>query len=110
MWRRNGRGRKLWTRARENRAEAGLSPSRVTHGTDTLPRFVDSHTLLMDDIEVGLLLYSGVAERFGSNLLDWRPAGLYEADDGIIDIRPNEETEISVQVDFKNRPIFPPQP
>ena len=86
-----------------------LQLNNMVISPDTLPRFVDAHTLTLTDIEAGLLLYNGIAERFGTTLLDWRPAGLYEANDGIIDVRPNQETEIDIMVDFGNRPVFPPE-
>jgi len=69
---------------------------------------VASDTFRIDNVNVGTYVYNGVAQQFGSGLLDWRPVGLYEANGGIFQVRPGETTHVEVFVDFNNLPPFPP--
>lgn len=73
-----------------------------------LRRYVAADTAVLDDVPAGAYVYSGVAQRYSQNLFDWRPVGLYEDNDGVFHVRPDETTEVSVRVDFRNPPLFPP--
>lgn len=65
-------------------------------------------TLTIADVKSGTYVYSGVAEQFANDIFAWRPVGLYAANDGVFTVNPGETTPLSVTVDFKNRPPFPP--
>ncbi len=67
-------------------------------------------TVLLTEVEPGLYPYSGVAQQFSSFILDWRPVGLYEGNGGIFTVRAGERVHLTVQVDFRNPPPFPPEP
>lgn len=73
-----------------------------------LQYYVDSERVFLDSIEAGPFVYSGVAHRFSSSLLDWRPVGLYEADDGMFTVEIGETTHVDIAVDFRHLPPFPP--
>jgi hypothetical protein len=73
-----------------------------------LPTNVDFFDIAIDSIEVGDFVYSGIAQRFGSDLLDWRPVGLYEENGGVFSIHQAQTTAIAVHVDFNRLPPFPP--
>ncbi|MCS7083038.1 MAG: hypothetical protein N2561_06860 [Bacteroidetes bacterium] len=83
------------------------SPSLLSYfGADSFAFFVDS-------VPAGLYLYSGIAQRFGPGLLDWRPVGLY-ADDPAAPKAFRVEgglvrRDIQITVDFYRRPPFPPR-
>lgn len=62
----------------------------------------------VDEVTTGLYLYSGIAQKFDSDLLSWRPVGLYTNDAGVFSVAPNQTTEIHIRVDFDNLPVFPP--
>jgi len=62
----------------------------------------------ISDVETGVFLYTGIAQQFTSNLLSWRPLGLYEDNDGIFFVTKDETTEVSIVVDFADPPVFPP--
>ena len=66
----------------------------------------DSFSLM--DIETGTFFYSGVAQQFSENILSWKPIGLYAEQGGIFQVKSGETTRISIQVDFRNPPPFPP--
>jgi hypothetical protein len=70
----------------------------------TLEKQVPDQHFMMDSVEVGEFVYSGVAQRFSSELLDWRPVGLYEENGGAFSVKIAETTYISVLVDFANLP------
>jgi hypothetical protein len=76
--------------------------------SETLRYRVPSDTFFIDDVAAGIFPFSGVAQHFSDDLLAWRPVGLYEGDGGLFEVRPGEVTEVSVTVDFKNPPRFPP--
>lgn len=78
--------------------------------SDRLQYHVASERVFIDEIESGTFPYSGIAQRFSPNILDWRPVGLYEENGGLFQIAPGETTRIDVRVDFLNLPPFPPQP
>ncbi len=73
-----------------------------------LRRNVAQDTFFIDGIDEGVLVYNGIAEKFGPGILDWRPAALFAGDDGTILIREGEIATIQIDVDFSTRPPFPP--
>ena len=73
-----------------------------------LQRNVDTDSFVIEDAATGFYVYSGVAQKFDSDLLSWRPVGLYTGDAGVFSVAPNQTTEIRLRVDFNNLPIFPP--
>ena len=72
--------------------------------SDRLAYRVDSATVFVDSVDAQFYIYSGVAQQFTRNLLDWRPVGLAP----LYQVRPGEVTEVSIVVDFNNLPPFPP--
>lgn len=74
--------------------------------SDRLAYRVASQTFFIDSVEARIYIYSGVAQQFSRNLLDWRPVGLAPP----FQVRPGEVTEVSIDVDFTNLPPFPPAP
>ncbi len=77
--------------------------------SDTLARFVSEDSFFISNVGAGVYVYSGVAENFGSGILDWRPIGLFSENEGTFVVRGSETTDISVYVDLSNRPPFPPE-
>ena len=75
----------------------------------TLPMRVPEHRMRIDSVEAGEFVYSGIAQRFSNDLLDWRPLGLYEDNGGSFTIGIAETTYIAIDVDFGNLPPFPPK-
>ena len=73
-----------------------------------LQRNVDVDSFLVEEAEAGLYLYSGIAQQFESNLLSWRPVGLFEENDGFFSVAPGKTSEVTIHVDFGDLPIFPP--
>jgi len=71
---------------------------------------VPQDTFLIEQVEAGLFLYSGVAQQFAPDILSWRPVGLVEEADGVFEVHPGTTTEVSVKVDFNHPPPFPPTP
>lgn len=69
---------------------------------------VPNDVMLLESVAAGAFLYSGVAQKYGPGLFAWRPVGLYEEADGIFHVRSGETTHVSVHVDFRNPPPFPP--
>lgn len=66
-------------------------------------------SFVIGGVAPGRFLYSGVAQRFSPDLLDWRPVGLYRANDGVFEVAPGETTFVAVTVDFRTPPPFPPR-
>ena len=64
--------------------------------------------VVIPEVETGAFLYSGVAQQFESDLLSWRPLGLFTDADGIFFVSSDDTTDISLTVDFDNLPPFPP--
>ncbi len=73
-----------------------------------LQRNVAQDSFFIDGIDEGVLVYNGIAEKFGPGILDWRPAALFTGNDGTIFIREGEVATIEIDVDFSTRPPFPP--
>ncbi|MDZ4698085.1 MAG: hypothetical protein SH809_00145 [Rhodothermales bacterium] len=73
-----------------------------------LQRNVAQDSFFIDGIDAGVLVYNGIAEKFGPGILDWRPAALFSGGDGTILIREGEVATIQIDVDFSSRPPFPP--
>ncbi|GIV60475.1 hypothetical protein GQ464_017415 [Rhodocaloribacter litoris] len=76
--------------------------------SETLAYGVPADTFFIDNVEAGTFPFSGVAQRFGTDPLAWRPVGLYRENGGLFQVRPGEVTELSLTVDFANPPPFPP--
>ena len=69
---------------------------------------VDSDVILLQNVETGAFFYSGIAQQFDSDLLAWKPLGLYEENDGVFWVTADHTTEISLTIDFAFPPPFPP--
>lgn len=82
--------------------------SQLVFSPTTLRKRVLQDTFSIQNVEAQTYVYSGVAQQFGSGLLDWRPVGLYEEQGGIFQVRPGEVTELTIMVDFRDLPPFPP--
>lgn len=65
---------------------------------------VSDDSFSIDSVQAQIYVYSGVAQQFSRNLLDWRPVGLAT----LFQVRPGEVTELSITVDFNHIPPFPP--
>lgn len=76
--------------------------------TSPLARRVSHETVVHDSVETGPFFYSGVAQKFGPGLFEWRPVGLVTANNGIFVVSADETTDVHVEVDFANLPAFPP--
>jgi hypothetical protein len=62
----------------------------------------------LSGVETGTFVYSGVAQKFGPGLFEWRPVGLITDNDGIFVVSADETTTVNVVVDFDEPPPFPP--
>jgi hypothetical protein len=69
---------------------------------------VSRDTFIIDGVPAGTYVYSGVAQQFSPDVLDWRPVGLVDANGGFLQIRDGGTTTVEVMVDFANLPPFPP--
>lgn len=78
--------------------------------SDRLQYNVDSERVFVDELAAGTFPYSGIAQRFSANILDWRPVGLYEEDGGLFTVAAAETTRIEIRVNFLDLPPFPPTP
>lgn len=78
--------------------------------SDRLQYHVETERVFIGEIASGVFPYSGIAQRFSPNIIDWRPVGLYEDDGGVFTVAPGETTRIDVHVDFLDLPPFPPTP
>ena len=78
--------------------------------SDPLRRRVREDTFFVSDVEAQVYVYSGVAQQFSEDLLDWRPVGLFADQGGLFVVRAGEVTTLEITVDFANRPPFPPTP
>ncbi len=75
---------------------------------ERLAFYVTGDTFFVDNVEARAYLYSGVAQQFSDNLLDWRPVGLYEGAGGVFLVRAGQVAELAITVDFEHPPPFPP--
>lgn len=69
---------------------------------------VAQDTFVIPNVPAGTYVYSGVAQQFSADVLDWRPVGLVEQDGGIVQVRAGMTTTVRVMVDFTQPPPFPP--
>lgn len=72
------------------------------------PRSAD--TVVLGNVDIGAYVFSGVAQHYATDLLAWRPVGLYEENGGVFHVRRGETTDVRVRVDFHNPPPFPSSP
>ncbi len=86
-----------------------LNLNQLVFNEPRLSYYVARDTFVIADVAPGMFLYSGVAQRFGPQLTQWRPVGLYEEQDGVFRVAPGETTFVQIQVDFRHPPPFPPQ-
>jgi hypothetical protein len=77
--------------------------------SERLPDNVEMHTFTMKGVPTGTYFYSGVAQKYASDLLAWRPVGLVESDGGVFTVQRGGNVAIQIMVDFANPPLFPPQ-
>ena len=82
--------------------------SQLVFSPNKLQINVSQDTFSVHNVEAQTYVYSGVAQQFDTGLLDWRPVGLYQENGGIFQVRPGEITELTIMVDFRNLPPFPP--
>lgn len=76
--------------------------------SEGLERNVARDTFFIPDVPARNYIYSGVARQFSRSLFDWQPLAIYEDNSGVITVRPDVTTEIHIEVDFENLPLFPP--
>ena len=78
--------------------------------SDGLQRRVASDSFRVNAAETGPWAYVAIAVQASNNILDWVPVGLYAETAGIMQVQQNTTTRIRIDVDFTNRPPFPPHP
>lgn len=78
--------------------------------SDPLTERVAQEAFVVPSVPAGVYVYSGVAQQFSDDLLDWRPVGLYAGAGGVFEVRPGANTELTLTVDFSDLPPFPPGP
>lgn len=76
--------------------------------SEPLTERVAQEAFVVRSVPAGVYVYSGVAQQFSNDLLDWRPVGLYTGAGGVFEVRPGAITELALTVDFSNLPPFPP--
>lgn len=76
--------------------------SRLAYG-------VEQDSFRISGVAPGVFLYSGIAQQQTSDILSWRPIGLFEENAGLFSVEPASETRINLTVDFENLPVFPPE-
>jgi hypothetical protein len=69
---------------------------------------VAEEDITLSGVAAGSFVYSGVAQKFGPGLFEWRPVGLVTDNGGIFVVTANETTTVDVTVDFDDLPPFPP--
>ena len=65
-------------------------------------------TFTIPGVDPGLFVYSGIAHQFDTNILSWRPLGLYTDTGGLFEVEPGQDVHVHVDVDFGSLPHFPP--
>jgi len=83
-----------------------LNEMEISAGLETN---VDSDSFTLAAATSGTYFYSGIAQKFDSDLLSWRPLGLYTDNGGVFTVTSGETVSISFVVDFDDPPIFPPR-
>lgn len=86
-----------------------LNLNQIVFNEPRLAFNVSRDTFLISSVAPGLFPYSGVAQKFGPVLTQWRPVGLYEAEGGVFRVRPGDTVAVEIRVDFRNLPPFPPR-
>ena len=76
--------------------------------SDRLQYDVAEQDITLAGVETGTFVYSGVAQKFGPGLFEWRPVGLITDNEGIFVVSANETTSVDIVVDFDEPPLFPP--
>ena len=76
--------------------------------SNTLAFDVSADSFRIENVSPGPFFYSGVAQQFSSNLLAWRPIGLYDKNEGVFEVKSAETVNLEIFVDFGNLPQFPP--
>lgn len=76
---------------------------------ERLPSDVDRYSFSVPSAPAGTYFYSGVAQKYGPDLLNWRPVGLVEANGGVFSVPRGGTVFVEIEVDFANPPVFPPQ-
>lgn len=76
--------------------------------SEGLERHVARDTFVIDEVPAQNYIFAGVARQFSRSFFDWQPLAIYEENSGIIPVRPDQVTEIHIEVDFNNLPVFPP--
>ena len=69
---------------------------------------VPNQIIELHNVETGVFLYTGIAQQFESDLLSWRPLGLYTENEGAFFVTTGDTSDVSIEVDFANPPTFPP--
>lgn len=77
--------------------------------SDRLDYGVEADSFVLDPVDPGVFVYAGVAQRFDTDILSWRPVGLIEENGGLFIVGPGQETRVHVDVDFRRLPVFPPE-
>ncbi len=72
--------------------------------SDRLQYWTATDSFAVDSVNAQYYLYSGVAQQYSRNLLDWRPVGLVD----MYRVRVGEVAELAITADFHNPPLFPP--
>lgn len=76
--------------------------------SDRLQYEVAEQEVTLSGVETGTFVYSGVAQKFGPGLFEWRPVGLITDNEGIFVVSADETTTVNVVVNFDEPPPFPP--
>lgn len=76
--------------------------------SDRLADGASEEVAIIPNVETGPFLYSGVAQKFGPDIFNWRPIGVVSENSGLFVVRSGETTDVSVVADFNNPPPFPP--
>ena len=75
--------------------------------SDPLTYGVDSESFVIRDVDPGVFPFSGVARRESTDLFSWGPLGLYETNDGIIEVGAGDSVHITILVNLDVLPDFP---
>ena len=73
----------------------------------TLRYGVVADTFFIAGVAPGVFPFSGVARQATPDIFSWRPIGLYEEADGVVEVVGGMTARLHVVVDFDNPPDFP---